>query len=764
MDDLDEEFSDYRDAYYLTIHVYNSDVSLMSENDVRHESPDIYFVNSSDEASEEGEAGHNYDHEGVDQRIYDDEFIQISQTCQKVPKASDSAETKPGSQAADCICCAHEKSSVCSICLERFSVVGDHRLCSLRCGHLFGYECIYNWIKSSCASAKCPLCNEPCSARHIRLIYATLVLGEDNTLSNSLKNQLKKVTEERNYFESQHVQDKFRLKLKDREISELKDANKDLRDKITFSKSRQGENIGNHSKQFNLLKSQIVSDNGGCRFIRKSESLMTLITVIPSISALAPGFGLRILSMLELKPIQYIPIHTKPIKSLTAMSDLLLLTTSLDRTFKLTDLRTAQPSSTHEFVDIPWSSAVNSDNTNIFYCGTNKGIIHTFDIRKPSIEVSRTTSTLNDKPIPIFGMEFSAQDQQRPPGIFTHQCSMLKFNFCSDDIVTENSKLFTTDSSISAINFHSQSQHLLVSKRPNKFDPCITHELQQVEIIDKKEAKDESDLQVGVHIIHKFKGGSMSTYLNQSYIIPNPVNNELCVISGDEESRTVYIWNITNGKIENKIYSRENGGNSGTSDYGLNHSTFINSSIIANDSKSTYSIPLSCCDLHSLEPCVYKNLKKSSVKSKVTSIYDQGCSEPLIKKLRKVVKLPILTGSLLTLLFSLVMAVITRLYCTHLDNLKEIEDFPRERYSAYIFSAYNSIDSSRNSEIKEEGDGGTDYGSERNLGKSKSKKINGFKSKKLGPSKMPKGGNKMIKKVPQLKKVNKLQKLTKLIN
>ena len=37
----------------------------------------------------------------------------------------------------------------CTICLDQWTSSGEHRLVSLKCGHLFGFACIERWIKVS---------------------------------------------------------------------------------------------------------------------------------------------------------------------------------------------------------------------------------------------------------------------------------------------------------------------------------------------------------------------------------------------------------------------------------------------------------------------------------------------------------------------------------------------------------------------------------------------------------------------------------------
>ena len=40
-----------------------------------------------------------------------------------------------------------QSTSDCPICLQPWSSNGAHRIAVLKCGHLFGQECIERWIK-----------------------------------------------------------------------------------------------------------------------------------------------------------------------------------------------------------------------------------------------------------------------------------------------------------------------------------------------------------------------------------------------------------------------------------------------------------------------------------------------------------------------------------------------------------------------------------------------------------------------------------------
>ena len=67
---------------------------------------------------------------------------------------------------------------VCPICLDSWSSTGNHRLVSLKCGHLFGMICIEKWLSGG--AGKCPQCNGPAKKADIRAIYAKVICTVDN--------------------------------------------------------------------------------------------------------------------------------------------------------------------------------------------------------------------------------------------------------------------------------------------------------------------------------------------------------------------------------------------------------------------------------------------------------------------------------------------------------------------------------------------------------------------------------------------------------
>lgn len=61
-----------------------------------------------------------------------------------------------------------KEQSTCSICLSQWEANGVHRVVSLRCGHLFGDDCIRQNLT---IYAECPLCKQAAQIHDLRYIY-----------------------------------------------------------------------------------------------------------------------------------------------------------------------------------------------------------------------------------------------------------------------------------------------------------------------------------------------------------------------------------------------------------------------------------------------------------------------------------------------------------------------------------------------------------------------------------------------------------------
>ncbi|XP_048423472.1 E3 ubiquitin-protein ligase RFWD3-like [Pyrus x bretschneideri] len=80
-----------------------------------------------------------------------------------------------------------KKGLICSICLDSRTVEGDHRICSLPCGHLFGMSCINRWLQHK-DTGKCPICNRKCKLKDVLKLFVSYP-WDDSVDDDELKKQ-----------------------------------------------------------------------------------------------------------------------------------------------------------------------------------------------------------------------------------------------------------------------------------------------------------------------------------------------------------------------------------------------------------------------------------------------------------------------------------------------------------------------------------------------------------------------------------------------
>ena len=61
------------------------------------------------------------------------------------------------------------------------------RVCSLKCGHLFGHSCVKTWLINS---PRCPECNDQALLEDIRIIRAKTISAVDNSNETILRREL----------------------------------------------------------------------------------------------------------------------------------------------------------------------------------------------------------------------------------------------------------------------------------------------------------------------------------------------------------------------------------------------------------------------------------------------------------------------------------------------------------------------------------------------------------------------------------------------
>lgn len=287
------------------------------------------------------------------------------------------------------------EATACPICFEPWNSSGKHRIVSLRCGHLFGRNCIEKWlVHGGAASSKCPQCNAPAKKSDIRVLFVAkkIVAVEDDGKEERLLKQLeeerriKKVALEREASLQQQIQlaraEIIRLK---EEIAQYKLARM-LNDRTAVSYS--------FHKQI-ALSNQPTEE---CRCLQIDDHYRTAIVsrhnALMRVSLDASGYSV-------------LTSHSKPIKSVACglFKDGLVASVGMDCRLKLSSLSSASELAEWGLTSPGWSVAFDSIDRNVIYVGLANRRIAVFDIRRMQTAVKEAILVdTGNPPLPVHSL------------------------------------------------------------------------------------------------------------------------------------------------------------------------------------------------------------------------------------------------------------------------------------------------------------------------------------------------------------------------
>lgn len=178
-----------------------------------------------------------------------------------------------------------DDGTTCPICFDQWVMSGEHRLISLKCGHLFGESCIRRWLQECATGSKCcPSCKAKATTRDFRYLYAKRLCAIDNTEAENLKALLdEKITDFQKLTYDKNVVD-FELQQYRNRVQQLQDENDYLRRRLANPVPSGGvqssqQMIEAHRERVNRLKTIKlfleknidISKEPGCRCMISSR-------------------------------------------------------------------------------------------------------------------------------------------------------------------------------------------------------------------------------------------------------------------------------------------------------------------------------------------------------------------------------------------------------------------------------------------------------------------------------------------------------------
>lgn len=437
-----------------------------------------------------------------------------------------------------------DSDQACPICMEQWTSSGEHRLCCLRCGHLFGHSCILRWLQYSCNSTnrRCPQCNKKASVKHIRMLYAKKLTALDTAEYDKLKKELLNVSAEKNRIQMELSQYDIRLKVFDQQMASMKKRISELESQQSEIDIHVNQNTSNPStRKFHLERSIEICKEGGCRVLDFNPWHKFLAICQKSTHTLFNGYGIRKIDCEYFQLQQFIFLHTQAIRDLTFHStqQTLLLSVGFDKCAKLMDIQNNTVVHTYQTEHPLWSCCWSGDNPHIFLTGAQNGSISQFDIRQTSGAVSVFDGQGDRSPV----VSMATVSPNPNSGISRGGFIACRFHTCYTYEIKDTiylSKQVFLEGPFVSVRYDDRNHHYLISSRPNARQPHARH---VVCTIEKNVSNEEV---IMCNAVHTFQAGSSQHLLSRPCYLY--AENDTLVAAHIESSSNISLWSTASGR------------------------------------------------------------------------------------------------------------------------------------------------------------------------------------------------------------------------
>ena len=463
----------------------------------------------------------------------------------------------------------------CNICFEPWSNTGSHRISSLKCGHFFGLSCIEKWLNST-GGNDCPTCNEKATKNHIRHHYVAKLKAIDTGDRDRALEQVESLKKELRTLELDHATLKVTNVLQKEEIEKLKALIKAMQNSgsimpstsdLSSTSSQSQSNSGLHSRLTYLKRLEILkpdpnnSDpNRCCRLMCYNETYGMLVVSQPShFTALAPGYGIRRVHMLDKKLESFVNLHKDPIRdmSFNPINQDQLLSVSQDKTIRLTNVSSCAEIQRYHCESEVWSCCWSSQDSNVFYVGTKRSQIFVYDMRDPTPSHKYQLEFPITERRPIIGLcHIPNTNDNRSfscSGLFVMTLGSLWFFEevpSRDGQIQHKPHKISLDGLFWSFHFNQESRLLLVNFRPH---PHARHVVLQVDRINvSTDVTQGPEYQLSTRIIFDNKKGG--TYKDKSFL-----KSILSSKPGGEQGQMMVLFGRGSAQKDHKLIVQEVG-------------------------------------------------------------------------------------------------------------------------------------------------------------------------------------------------------------
>ncbi|XP_050419989.1 E3 ubiquitin-protein ligase RFWD3-like [Adelges cooleyi] len=436
----------------------------------------------------------------------------------------------------------------CPICLEGLTNTGGHKPACLKCGHIFGENCLQRWIKTGCnsESRRCPTCNTKASLKDIRVLYTKKLVAVDTAELTALQAKLEKETREKNVLTMEVEKWKIRSESLNNELKMLKDSVEKA------VQSGQGPFISEQTSIRQCLKKIVIcKEVGGCRVMAFNKTNMLLAVTAQCDNPLFNGtHGIRKInaSILELaKGTVY--VHKKPIRDMKfhPVDSNLLASASLDKFIKLTDFNSNAVVASVETPEPLWSCSWAGDNTNMLVAGSQMGSLFYVDRRFMKLvesDIKRAPACVSIIPLPP-----SCSRSFISGGFLRTRMDILSAFEQETDAIAYKETLLPLKGFWSSTSFDESSNLILTSAKPCGANTAMRH------IVSRIANYNEPTV---IQPVVTFYGGDKATQISRSCLVPSGGSNEdTLVCAYDEKANQVKLFSVNSCRSIHNFHVRD---------------------------------------------------------------------------------------------------------------------------------------------------------------------------------------------------------------
>lgn len=421
----------------------------------------------------------------------------------------------------------------CPICFDPWTSSGEHRLASLKCGHLFGSSCIIRWLKPR-ENRVCPTCKSKASEKDIRYIYARCVSFVDNTEVEAVKSELEKIKTAKNGIE---LELKCLLSTQETQRNKINELKATI-DSLMKSKASIVSNKITKKWYFSLEKNLELSKLGECRVFAYNKRRNTLIISQLNTNSIFSGCNIKEMDCETYNIGKTTCLHQKEIRGITCSDHHnLIMTVSLDKTIKMLSADSGQENMCIP-TDLPlWCCNWDVSDPNRICVGGLSGNILLYDIRQTKACLSRVHDIRDVSPVISLA---SMSDN-------VISCSLNSVQIHrkngSGNFISENQGIVGP---FYDMNYDFSNKSLVLSLRPTVPLPYCRHNVFTYDFM----------LQRTVGEAEKnFRGADKLTQMTKSSQFC--IGGDQLFSSYNETGESINIWNIGNEKKASSLLCRD---------------------------------------------------------------------------------------------------------------------------------------------------------------------------------------------------------------